>query len=349
MAGREHEGDGACRRARRPRPIRRRSPPARRPCRSRDRRCGQRIGDVEHREPRRVLALDRDHEAVVAEPHRAPGLGELPRRAAFGGDDPDAALVGVGDGGAVRRQPWLGVLPVRHRIAAGREALRRSTAVTVELEQPHVGGVPVLDEHGRAPVGAHGQRPRTLGGGNRLEPPGGRRLQVLPRLRRDALDLVLAEPHVERFRHSHGLPGVLPTSRARARRSRRDRTRPPVRRRSAAPVGRSGAPPRRKPRTVTSSGLSGSPPAASTPSASTIASAPLERAACTSSSTARSHSSSRVPGGSGTLRFEPSPTPPPRSEAPPRKCGNQPVAGSMCTEAVKTSFRSQKIDWAPFP
>ena len=47
--------------------------------------CGHGIGDIDHREPRRVLALDRDDEPVVAEPHRAPAS------ASFRGGPPAAA------------------------------------------------------------------------------------------------------------------------------------------------------------------------------------------------------------------------------------------------------------------
>ena len=44
----------------------------------------------------------------------------------------------------------------------------------------------------------------------------------------------------------------------------------------------------------------------------------------------------------------PPPSPPPRSEANPRKWGNQPAPGSTWTEPVATPGSDQKIDWAPF-
>ena len=82
-----------------------------------------RVGDADDREPARVAALDRDDERRVVDPDRRARLEQLARRAARRGDEPDVAVLGVGDLRAVGRELRVGVLPVGHRVAAGGEPL----------------------------------------------------------------------------------------------------------------------------------------------------------------------------------------------------------------------------------
>ena len=123
--------------------------------------------------------------SVRARPRRRDGRcrarpGCPPRRAAAAGRRrprrPDPAAVGVRDRGAVGREDAARVLPVRLRVAARRE--RGAGRRPVEIEQPDVGRVAILDEHDRAAVRSEGRRPRPLGRHDRLEPPVRRRLQV---------------------------------------------------------------------------------------------------------------------------------------------------------------------------
>ena len=163
-----------------------------------------RVGDVDDGEPRRVAALDRDEQGRVVDPRRLGRLEQLARRPAGGGDEPDVVAVAVRDPRAVGREPRLRVLPVRHRVASRGEPARRGV---VEVEQPHVGRVAVLDEDRVAAVGAERERARPLRRGDRLEPPVRRRGDVAPRLDRDALGLVLAHP--DRSVSHRGPPPVL--------------------------------------------------------------------------------------------------------------------------------------------
>ena len=208
------------------------------------------VGDVDDGEARGAIPLDGDHERAVAGPDRAAGLEQPARGAAGGGHEVDAAVLGVGDLRAVGGEARLGVLPERHRLAVRGEALRRRRAV-LEVEQPHVGGVAVVDEHGVAAVGAERERARALGVRDRLEPPVRRRVEVLALRHGDPLGLVLADPVLHRLSHprSPRPPRRSPTRcpparRARARRSRPRRSRPPARPRSAGRAPRARGRPR---------------------------------------------------------------------------------------------------------
>ena len=151
-----------------------------------------RVGDADDREAARVAALDRDDERRVVDPDRRACLEQLAGRTAHRGDEPDVAVLGVGDLRAVGRELRVGVLPVGHRVAAAGEPL--GDRARAQVEDPDVRRVAVLDEHRARAVGGDGERARPLGGGDRLEPPVRRRLGVLAVLDRDALGLVLPHP-----------------------------------------------------------------------------------------------------------------------------------------------------------
>ena len=128
-----------------------------------------------------------------------------------------------------------------------RPVVRRSGAAgLVEVEQPDVRGVAVLDEDGPAAVGADRERARPRRGRHRLEPPVRRRLQVLARLGRHALVLVLADPDRTVLRHSRP-PRIRPAPRAPGRRSCPGRSRPPARTTVGSPSAPSVRPAARKP------------------------------------------------------------------------------------------------------
>ena len=202
------------------------------------------VGDGDDREPRLVVALDGDDERGVVDPDGRAQLAEVARRAARRGDDPDVAVLRIGDLRPVGGELRVGVVPVGHRVAAVGQPLRRRM---LEVEEPDVGGVAVVDEDGVPAVGADGERARPLRGGDGLEPPVRRRLDVLALGHRDALELVLADP--QRWL-SHAQPPRLVRSRcpparpARAHRSCARRSRPPARRRWGARAPR--APCRRR-------------------------------------------------------------------------------------------------------
>ena len=149
------------------------------------------------------------------------------------------------------------------------------------------------------PSGADRERARPHVVRDRLEPPVRGRRDVLALGHRDPAPLVLADPDaLERVgvRHASLPPGPRRASRAPAARSWSGRSRPPARGRSEGRAhrarGRRHGSRSRSPR----SGLSGSPAAASTPRATTSASASLSVANPPRSSTASSHSSSPAPG-----------------------------------------------------
>ncbi len=99
-----------------------------------------------------------------------------------------------------------------------------------------------------------------------------------------------------------GQPRALAAPRPPARPPPRGRSRPPARRSSAGRARPARGRPPRSRRRVTASGLSGSPAAASTPSAITSDRAPPARAHEASSPTASSHGPSPEPGASGRLQ-----------------------------------------------
>ena len=87
----------------------------------------QRIVDVHDGEPGGsvLVVLHLDQQAAVADPQRAPALDEPARRAARRRHQPDVLTVDVGHRVPARRKPRGRVLPIRHRVAAGRQASRR--------------------------------------------------------------------------------------------------------------------------------------------------------------------------------------------------------------------------------
>jgi hypothetical protein len=118
-------------------------------------------------------------------------LDQLARRPAGGRHEPHVIAVGVRDARAVGRQARVRVLPVRHRLAAGRQPPR--DGAVLEVEQPQVGGVAaVLDEH--RPAADDVNRARARRARDRLQAPVRRRLAVFARLRAHALVLVPADP-----------------------------------------------------------------------------------------------------------------------------------------------------------
>ena len=184
---------------------------------------------VHHGQPRSVVALDADHDPPVRGPHRARALHQVARRSARHGREPHVTVVRVGHRLPVGREPRVHVLPVGLRVAAGRQTLRR--AGRLEVEQPHVRGLGILDHHRAAPVGSDGERARSRRARHRLESPVRRRLQVLARLGEHPLVLVLADPDRSL---SHALPPRFPRApRARGARSRSGHIRPPAQPRSA--------------------------------------------------------------------------------------------------------------------
>ncbi len=199
-----------------------------------------RVADADDREPGAVvlLALDRDHEALVVDPHGTRPLGELARRAACARHEPDVVALPVGDRGPVRREPRHRVVPVGRGRAQRGEALDGASR---HMDAEHVRGLGRrLDEDRQPAVAAEHDRMRPRRGGHRLEAPVRRRLQVLARLGEHALVLVLADP--DRLRHvsQRGPPRVPRAPRARAVQSCPGRSRPPAPRRWGGAARRAG-------------------------------------------------------------------------------------------------------------
>ena len=160
--------------------------------------------EADHRQPRRVVALDLDDQAVVPEPDRSRALHEPSGRPTSGGNEPDVPGVHVGHGRPVGRKPRRGIFPIRRGIAARGQPIRHAA---LGVDEPHVRGVGVLDEDPEPPAPADGQRARPRRRGDRLQPPMRGRPDVPARLGEDALVLVLADPHRQVVRaHPRGPP-----------------------------------------------------------------------------------------------------------------------------------------------
>ena len=127
-----------------------------------------RVRRLDHGEPGCVIALDRDEQAGGVDPDRAGAFRQPAWRPARGRDEPDVAAVLVGDGGAVRGQARLAVLPERRRSPTGRQALGNAL---LELGDPDVGGLAVADEQRGPAIRAERERVRALRRRHGLEPP----------------------------------------------------------------------------------------------------------------------------------------------------------------------------------
>ena len=227
------------------------------------------VGDVDHGQARRVVvALDRDDEARVVDPHRA----RRPRRACAAGRRPPArATRGRRRRRRRSRRPGRGAAACRPSTATGsRPVVRRSGAPPPSRSSSQTSEVSAvgLDED-RASGRRTRQRMRPRRLGDRLQAPVRRRLDVLARAAR-------ARPRARPCRPTSTQPSQ-PSSRP----VRNSCTSAPIVVEVVAALldddgGQAAArraPARRRGsrRRVTCSGLSGSPPAASTPSATTSA------------------------------------------------------------------------------
>ena len=199
-------------------------------------------------------------------------------------DEPHAD---VGEVGPVGRPGCPGVLPERHRLPVGGQPFRRAAR---QRHPPHVGHVAVEQEQH---LGAVGGDHRVAGPGrrrHRLQAPVRRRLQVLAGLGGDPVMRLRPDPRSPAPGASlircPPRPRTRPASPPPGPRSWPGRTHPPAPGPPAARWTRACGRPPAYPLVVTSSGLSGSPAAASTPSETTNASAPQPVASSTSDSTA---------------------------------------------------------------
>ncbi len=239
--------------------------------------CGERVGDlgavrrhvgvalvaarvevaVPGGEPTRPRVVDVQRSpAGSSGPRRAPRRSAGGRRRSRAGCRPRPAVAAgrrrprpATRGPRPRTRRWTrparaggGVLPVRHGVAAGRQAPGRATVL--EVDQPHVRAVvAVLDEHRPAAVAAYGKAARPRRVGDRLEPPVPRARRVRPRLREHALALVLADPDRAVLTHARALPPRCPSApRAPARRACLGRSRPPAPPRSEGRAARARGP-----------------------------------------------------------------------------------------------------------
>ena len=153
----------------------------------------KRVGNIDDGKPRCfVVAIDADDQPVIAKPDRRSTLDEAPRRPSGRRHDPDRAFVAVRHLRTIGRQHRLRVLPKRRGDTASRQAPWRRL---VEIEQPNVGGIAVLDKDRGLAIVAERQAPRALCCHDALETPVRRRHQVLADLRGNALKDVCCDPH----------------------------------------------------------------------------------------------------------------------------------------------------------
>ena len=153
----------------------------------------KRVGDIDDGKPRcLVVTLDADDQPVVAKPDRRSTLDQAPRWPSVRRHDPNCAFVAVRHLRTIGRQNRLRVLPKRRGDTASRQAPWRRL---VEIEQPNVGGIAVLDKDRGLAIVAERQAPRALCCHDALETPVRRRHQVLADLRGNALKDVCCDPH----------------------------------------------------------------------------------------------------------------------------------------------------------